>query len=486
MHALEHKITVLPEGRILSTASGTVLLDVLRDAGLGVDAPCGGQGTCGKCTAIVDGVERRTCGCSVDRDMTVVLPQPEKMRILEQGAAPSVESTGTGYAAAFDIGTTTVVCALLDAAGNTVAVQSTANPQAAYGADVVSRIAAAIRGQGSAMTAVIRKAMSELLDACCDATELDPGKIETIGVVGNPCMQQLFLGIPVNNLAAVPFAPAITKAERVPAGEYLPLCPNARLLTVPDIGGFVGADTMGCILASRLWEAEDTVLLVDIGTNGEMVLAHRGRMVACSTAAGPALEGANISCGMRAAAGAIDHVTVDGIHVISGGEAKGICGSGLIDAVAVMLEKGVLNRRGRVLTENHNYELADGVYLTQEDIRQVQLAKGAIAAGIERMAAHLWITLEDIDRCILAGAFGSYLNPDSACRIGLIPEQLRGQITAAGNLALEGAKLLSADETRLTLAQQLTERVEYLELASQPGFQRSFAQNMFFREVRHG
>jgi len=209
-------------------------------------------------------------------------------------------------------------------------------------------------------------------------------------------------------------------------------------------------------------------------------------MVACATAAGPALEGANISCGMRAASGAIDHVSMDSIHVIGEGKARGICGSGLMDAVAVMLETGVLNRRGRVLTENHGYELADGLFLIQEDIRQVQLAKGAIAAGIELMAAHLEIALEEIDRCILAGAFGSYLDPDSACRIGLLPEQLRGRITAAGNLALEGAKLLTTDETQLALTQQLTERVAYLNLASQPGFQRSFAQNMFFREARHG
>lgn len=483
---MTHRITVLPEGRQIFAEAGTVLLDVLRDAGCFVDAPCGGHGTCGKCTVTVNGVERRACHYTVNSDVTVELPKQAPLQILEQGAVPSAESSGRGYAAAFDIGTTTLVCALLDPAGKTLAAESMANPQTAYGADVVSRITAAIRGQGSAMTALIRKAMAQLLEDSCAAAAVDPAKIETVSVVGNSCMQQLFLGIPVDNLAAVPFAPEITEAKTVPAKEYLPLCTNARLLTVPDIGGFVGADTVGCILASRLWEAGDTVLLVDIGTNGEMVLCHRGRMVACATAAGPALEGANISCGMRAAAGAIDHVSMDSIHVIGEGKARGICGSGLMDAVAVMLETGVLNRRGRVLTENHDYEIADGVILTQEDIRQVQLAKGAIAAGIELMAAHLGIALEEIDRCILAGAFGSYLDPGSACRIGMLPEQLRGKITAAGNLALEGAKLLATDETRLDRTQQLAKWVEYLNLASQPGFQRSFARNMFFQEESHG
>lgn len=484
---MEYRITVLPEGEEIYAAAGTALLDALRAAGFPVDAPCGGRGTCGKCTATVDGAAVRACSCTVDRNMTVLLPEREELRILEAGH-PAVSAAGShgGFRAAFDIGTTTLVCALLDPDGNTVAAESMTNPQTAYGADVVSRITLARQGQGSAMSQAVRRSMEALLQKCCAAASADPAAVETVCVVGNPCMQQLFLGIPVDNLAAVPFAPAITQAETVPAKEYLPLCPNATLLTVPDLGGFVGADTMGCILASGLQDAEDTVLLVDIGTNGEMVLSHRGRMVACSTAAGPALEGANIRFGMRAAAGAIDRVTAEGIRVIGNGPAKGICGSGLIDAVALMLEQGTLNRRGRIRTEDHSYALTGGVLLTQEDIRQVQLAKGAVAAGICMMAEYLGIGLEEIDRCILAGAFGSCLDPDSACRIGLIPEQLRGRITAAGNLALEGAKLLALDPSRLSLTQDILERAAFLELASMPGFQRCFAQNMFFREGSHG
>ena len=482
---MEYRITILPEGRSLSVRPGVILLDALREAGCFVDAPCGGQGKCGKCTVAVDGLPVRSCRYGVNSHITVELPGRDSLRILEQGTASAVSGNGTGYAAAFDIGTTTVVCALLDAAGQTVAVESAANPQASFGADVVSRITAAVRGQGSAMTALIRSAMTDLLNACCEAAEVDPAELETVSAVGNPAMRQLFLGIPLDNLAAVPFAPVITEAKTVPAKDYLPLCSNARLLIVPDFSGFVGADTVSCVLASRIHEAEDTVLLVDIGTNGEMVLCHRGRMVACSTAAGPALEGANIRFGMRAAAGAIDRVTAEGVRVIGGGEALGICGSGLIDAVAVMLEQGVLNRRGRVLTADHNYPLMETVFLTQEDVRQVQLAKGAIAAGIQLMAAHLGIRVEDIDRCLLAGAFGSFLDPDSACRIGLLPESLRGKITAAGNLALEGAKLLAADGTRMALTRQLTEQVECLNLAALPEFQRCFARNMFFREGDH-
>ena len=481
---MEYHVKVLPAGSVIRSQPGAVLLDALRKAGFLVDAPCGGQGTCGKCKVTVDGKPVRSCSFRVDRDLTVELPRQEKLHILESGSSGLTpeKAVGDSFYAAFDIGTTTLVCVLMDDAGKTVAAESMTNPQTAFGADVVSRIGLGMKGHGDAMTGAVRAAMEALLTACCKTAGCAPDRIRVISVVGNPCMQQLFLGVALDNLATVPFAPVITQAKAVSAGAYLPMCAEATLLIVPDLSGFVGADTVGGILAAGLRESEDTVLLVDIGTNGEMVLSHKGRTVACSTAAGPALEGANIQFGMRAAAGAIDHMTKENIHVIGGGRAKGICGSGLVDAVAVMLETGALNRRGRVQTENRKYSLTEEVYLTQEDIRQVQLAKGAIAAGIQLMAAHLGIGLEEIDRCILAGAFGSYMDPDHACRIGLLPEQLRGKTVAGGNLALEGAKLLAADKAYLPLAQRLIQDVEVLELASLPDFRRCFAQNMFFRE----
>ncbi len=231
--------------------------------------------------------------------------------------------------------------------------------------------------------------------------------------------------------------------------------------------------------------------MVDIGTNGEMVLAHRGRMAACSTAAGPALEGANILFGMRGSAGAIDHVYLkDGAvtcSVIGGGEAKGICGSGIIDAVAVFLELGRINKRGRIqsaqeIDGQRVLHLTKTIYLTQEDIRQVQMAKGAIAAGVHLMCHHFGITPREIQRVLLAGAFGSFLDPASACRIGLLPEELAGKITAAGNIAGAGAKLMALSRQQFQLSQTLLERIAFIELAEQPGFQKAFAKNMAFRE----
>lgn len=479
-----HNITVLPDNICFTAPDGGNLLSLLRDHNLAPDAPCGGNGKCGKCKVFIDGEETLACHTTINRNMTVTIPQRRELQVLQSGiSAASSVSNESSFSIAFDIGTTTVVCYLINGNGTELAVCSMPNPQNSFGADVVSRLRSATGCGFAQQCTLIRQAMTKLIHRVCEDAAIRPEEIRIVSVVGNPAMQQIFLGIPIDNLVSVPFTPTLTETGIIPCETILPICPHADLLIIPNISGYVGADTLGCVLSTELYQSEKPVLMVDIGTNGEMVLAHGGRMVACSTAAGPALEGANIQFGMRGSAGAIDHVTESGCTVIGGGEAIGICGSGLIDAVAVMLEKGILNKRGRVQTEDHNYPLTGKVYLTQEDIRQVQMAKGAIAAGICLMAEYLGITVSDIDRVILAGAFGSFMDPDSACRIGLLPEELRGRITAAGNIAGSGAKLLARNKNQLALAQSLVETIEFLELSSLPPFQRTFAQKMSFREV---
>ena len=238
-----------------------------------------------------------------------------------------------------------------------------------------------------------------------------------------------------------------------------------------------------------MYASGDVTLMVDIGTNGEMVLGNRERMTACSTAAGPALEGAKIKFGMRGAPGAINHVWVENgslrCSVIGGGTAAGICGSGLIDAVACLLELGLLNARGRLLTSEELdgeriVRLTDSVYVTQNDIREVQMAKGAIAAGISLMARELGIEISQIGSVLLAGAFGSFLRPESACRIGLLPAELLGKITAVGNAAGSGAKMMACSKEEFARTDELIAQIEFIELASLPGFQREFAKNMRF------
>lgn len=487
------RLTVLPQKVTLEAEKGTNLLERLRKAGLAPPAPCGGHGKCGKCLVTVNGKKVLACKTTVDGNMTVELPEYEKTEILMGGetSAVALDPVKPGHLVAFDIGTTTVVCFLLSPEGRELAAESMLNPQSPYGADVISRMQQALGGRLMELADSIRSGMSDLIEKCCETAGISPEKVSVISVVGNPCMQQLFMGIDPGNLAAIPFAPVLTKPEIRPAKPYLSLCPNAVLLVVPDISGYVGADTMGCVLATRMQNAKDTVLMVDIGTNGEMVLQHKGRMAACSTAAGPALEGANIRFGMRGAAGAIDHVRLENgeirCSVIGGGEPIGICGSGIIDAVAVLLEKKCINRRGRIqsteeLDGQRIARLTERIFLTQDDVRQVQLAKGAIAAGIHLMCAHLGITPAEVDQVILAGAFGSFMDPKSACRIGLLPPELSGKIRAAGNIAGTGAIMLAKNQGQLTLTQELVNKIEFIELADQPGFQKAFAKHMTFSE----
>lgn len=458
--------------------AGQTLLSALRQAGLAVDAPCGGEGRCGKCKVFVDGKEVLACQTVVDRDMTVTLPQKAAQNILTAGIQGPLD-TGTGMALAFDIGTTTVVGYLLNG-GEELAYVGRGNPQTAFGADVVTRIRLATQGKLDATG--IRDCLEQMTVQLCKKAAVLPENIKTVCVVGNPAMQQLFLGLPLENLAKVPFAPVLTEARTVPAGEILPIWKNAQLQIVPNIAGFVGADTVAGILATGMDTSEKLSLLVDIGTNGEMVLGSCHKMLACSTAAGPALEGALIRFGMRGQAGAIDRVRLENgkpvCSVIGNGEAVGICGSGLIDAVAVALELGLVNERGKVLTADGLVHLTEKIHLTQEDIRQVQLAKGAIAAGIHLLAHSVGVALEDIETVYLAGAFGTYMDPVSACRIGLLPRKLEGRTVAVGNAAGSGTKLMACGG--LQRARQAVEKTAALELSSLPAFPRCFAKNMRF------
>ena len=483
-------VVFIPEyQKQVTVAPGTRLLDALKRSGIYPDAPCGGNGSCGKCKVFANGEEVLACRTKVERDITVTLPLETQLSILQTGISGHLHTDplADGHLLAFDIGTTSVVCYLLEGStGKELAKSSMLNPQVAFGADVVSRIQAALRGALPRLTALIREAMAALIGQVCSQAGINPEEIGVVSVVGNPAMQQLFLGISPKNLSKPPFAPVLTEATISPCKDILPLCPRAKLLTIPNISGYVGADTVGCLLATGLSAAADLTLLVDIGTNGEMVLGNKDRMLACATAAGPALEGANIRFGMRAVPGAIDHVWLEEgtvkSSVIGGGQAKGICGSGLMDAIAVGLRLGLINKRGRIRNDSHTFHLTREVFLTQEDIRQVQLAKGAICAGILLMAQQLGVEVQDIQKVQLAGAFGSFLNPENACRIGLLPESLLGKIQPVGNAAGSGAILLARDKNLLPLTKILTEKTEFLELASLEAFPKTFAKAMLFRE----
>lgn len=411
---------------------------------------------------------------------------------------------------AYDIGTTTIAAYLVDLrTGEDLTQTSLLNPQVKYGADVIMRMKYSIENGLEGPTTAVREAISEMAGKALAKAGMRPEDVYAVTVVGNTCMHHLFSGILPASLAYAPYTPAITEAICLNASECgMKLAPRAKLMLLPNIAGFVGADTVGAALAAEMDKKEELTLLIDIGTNGEMVMGDKNRLVACSTAAGPAFEGALISCGMRGAEGAIDHVklvndTVD-YSVIGDGKPQGICGSGLIDLLSELIRVGVVESGGRLVeadeldgTAAECYKdriidvegqrafsiYGDKVYFTQRDVREVQLAKGAMAAGIEMMADFLGVESKNIKSVMIAGAFGSYMSPKSACGIALIPPVLEEKVTAIGNAAGQGAKLALISHREYERASAISKEMNYLELAADPKFQDVFVDMLEFPEI---
>ena len=397
----------------------------------GLSAPCGGKGRCGKCRVkargalsqpteaekaalseqeIQEGV-RLACQAHALGEVEVEFERDSGEVLLRaREKSMAVDPGRSGMGCAIDVGTTTLAVYQVDlATGKILGTKSAMNPQRRFGADVISRIQSAMRGEDLATP--IRNALSEMAGDACAWT-----------VVGNPAMMQLLCGLPVDGLGRAPFTPAY-RAAIEQNGAYVG----------PLISGFVGADAVSAALFAGLDQGNTTRLLLDVGTNGEMLLAHQGNIGACAAAAGPAFEGAHITCGMGGAPGAIRRAKrlPDGnwqIATVGDGAPRGLCGSGLIDAIAELVSAEIIDETGRLEADAH---LAPGVYLTQQDVREVQLAKGAIAAGIELLMREMGVT--EIDECYLAGGFGSAIDPQSALAIGLLPELLRGKIVPIGN-----------------------------------------------------
>ena len=472
-----HTITFLPDHITVQAESGTTVLQAQIAAGLHPDAPCGGKSTCGKCKVIIDGNEVLACQTLIDRDLTVLTDKEETEKILTTGLAVSTTPEGLHpYVLAFDIGTTTVVAYLMDGhTGTLTATASCKNPQGQFGADVISRIEQVLQEGGDALRDTIREAMGQLTQELCSRAGITEQEIGVISIVGNTAMHHLLLGIDPKPLVTPPYMPNVFEALELE---------NGRVRILPNIAGFVGGDTVGCMVSTRFDRLEEISLMIDIGTNGEMVLGNKDRRIACSTAAGPAFEGAKISCGMRGAEGAVDHVWLeDGqvkYHVIGDVPPEGLCGSGLLDLVAVLLEQEIVDESGYL--EDKEYKLCDNVVLTQKDVREVQLAKAAIRAGIELLSEELGIDVSDIRNVYLAGAFGNYLTPASACRIGMIPPVLLDQIQPIGNAAGEGAKLCALNREEYLYSQTLAKNTDFLELASMPQFQDCYVDALEFSE----
>ena len=401
--------------------------------------------------------------------------------------------------AAFDIGTTTIAGYLLDSQnGDVLAIRSMMNPQTQYGADVISRANYALENSVEDLSRFVRKALDDMLGEMCDDAKISRKNIYQVSIVGNTCMHHLFLGISPASLVHAPYTPVISQEVEVLASKYdININPDGKLLILPNLAGYVGADTCGCILTLRPDKTDKLTLMIDIGTNGEIVLGNKDSLYCCSTAAGPAFEGAKIECGMRGSTGAIDHVHfVDDkweYTTIDNALASGICGSGLIDLVAELCRNGIVDESGHMesgqnvssifmIASPENSSREGGVYITQKDISEIQLAKAAISTGIKIMMDKLEISEDDIDTVYIAGAFGNYMNPQSAAEIGIIPKGLLKRIRMVGNAAGEGAKIALLNHDERVEIRELARQVKFVELASEPDFQDCFIDELCFPE----
>ncbi len=388
---------------------------------------------------------------------------------------------------AFDIGTTTLVGYLLDLErGRELDILIELNPQSQYGRDVISRITHAIKLEKglNILRNLILSSLEEIIRKLCLKNNLSPLDIYAISIAGNPTMIHILLGINPEYIAISPYTPVISSEMIFDSKDLdFDISPFAKIYILPNISGYVGGDIVAGILATGLWKEEGNILFVDIGTNGEIVLKTNKGIFSCSTAAGPAFEGGHITHGMIAMEGAINHVFLEGREVkfstIGNKREEGICGSGLIDAIRVMLDLEIIDETGR-FKKGDFFSLGD-IIITQRDIRELQLAKSAIRSGIEILLREAGINYKDIAKVYLAGALGNYIDKDSALRIGILPIVDPEKIIFVGNSAGRGAELVLLNKEYMGLAEKISKEVIYIELSGRKDFQDYFVEFMYFK-----
>lgn len=501
MSFADKKITVRYNGELISAEAGLTLSEIV-----GGEKPCGGHGKCGKCKVVARGNISAPCDSELkhlSKDelekgirlacLTYALGDCEVSDIAAADTAQIMTDGVLGtfnispdfkeYGVAIDIGTTTIASQLYDKAGKLLAVAVCLNPQSEWGADVISRIEAALDGKADQLAEAVKGAIDKLVDELAESAAVDKTKIDSAVITGNTVMLCLLASESVEPLSHAPFEAKRLFGETLRASElgFSSLKGDAEVYLPPCMAAFVGADTTCAVIATRLCDGE-RALMVDIGTNGEMALWSGDSLSVCSTAAGPAFEGVGISMGMRGAEGAIDKVSIVGeklaAHVIGDGTPVGICGSGLIDAVACLLDLEEIDETGAM--DDDVCVISAPVELTQDDIRMVQLAKSAICAGMQTLADSGKMTLSDVGTVYVAGGFGNYLNMNNAEKVGLLPSGIAKKTETVGNAALGGAAMLLLAPSLRGECESIAKNVEVIELSTNKLFSDLYIEGMFF------
>ncbi|MDR0486680.1 MAG: ASKHA domain-containing protein [Treponema sp.] len=493
------KIFLHNSSLVCNAAAGeTVLLACARN-GLMLSAPCGGRQRCGKCRVqLLEGKVAgetpdaegfvRACAAVPLSDITIACPTNVELSGNEVTALPVKNaSTPVRAGVALDIGTTTVSARLVNldtqAAVDTI---SELNDQRAFGADVMSRIGAAQKGKTEELFTAINRQTEQIITQFKDRWNIQ--HIEQLAVSGNTVMMHLFLNVDPSGMGSLPFTPAFLEGKALP-GAALSLS-TAHVSVLPSIAAFIGSDICAGLATLDMGNTPGPSLLVDIGTNGEMALCNKGTILCCSTAAGPAFEGAEISCGMGGVKGAVSGVEITvpamgntlSVTTIGNVPPEGICGSGLIDAVAVMLKQGIIDETGSMTGALQYFEIAPNVSVTARDIRQFQLAKSAILSGIKILCKQAGLQTADIRNVYIAGGFGFFINKYNAQATGIFPGDFTDSLSVCGNLSLRGAEESLAGGQFAKKCRQIISRCSVIDLAADPSFMDEFAENMLFAE----
>lgn len=504
-------VTFLPKLKQITVNESCTMMELMMQQGIELDFVCGGRGTCGKCKVLITkgnkmaytDAEYRTltvkerskgyrlaCEFVVSEDTCVVLEErkAEKKHTVLSGENSRDLSEGT-LEIAIDIGTTSLETAFLLNGKTIVARHTCVNPQRTYGMDVMSRLSYAMQGEeySGRLQRVLLGALNEMINDFCRKFSISKKQITRIVVMGNTTMIYLLLHRSVSNLITPPFELDF-KAFTGNASEYGFHVQDTCLLLVPSlIHGYVGSDMLGCILTTGIWKREGTFAIMDIGTNGEIAVSRNGKIAVCSTAAGPAFEGASIVQGMRVQTGAIYAVKRIGsknweVKTIGGVQARGICGSGLLDAVSVLRACDEIDSTGLMRQQKTALDSEGKVSLWQEDIRQFQLAKAAILAGFEVLLEEEKIALDEIDKIYVTGAFGSGLNVANAVHCGLFPKVAHDKFECISNGSLSGGIMLLKQLDLMEKTENIVSLVRHIELAQSEKFQKRFLFNMDFND----
>lgn len=474
---------------------GETVLGILQRNKRRIESPCGGNGTCGKCRVRIEGQDAWTAACRLlpEDSLAIELPEPQGgFSVVPESKRADEISDFDGYGIAVDIGTTTIAMQLAGHPdGRAYRTETMLNGQRIYGADVISRIRAANEGKSNELCRLARTCLTDGIQRLLAGCHVKPEEIGRIVIAGNTTMTHLLLGYPCNTLGRYPFTPYSLEAESWRAEELFAVDGlSCETLVFPGISAFVGGDIAAGLFAEEFAAKEKVSVFLDLGTNGEMAVGNGRRLIVTSTAAGPAFEGGKITWGTGSVEGAVCGFSLSGgkkVETIGGKRPCGICGSGVVEIMAELLEHGIVDETGLLSDEyfDEGYPVAetDGgetIVFTQKDIRELQMAKAAVRAGLEILAAKWGTVLQSVDEIVIAGGFGFHLNLEKACRIGLLPPECIGKMYAAGNTSLAGAK-------KALLAGGIGEEVdsiigiaEEVNLAQEENFQEIYMNQMYF------